>query len=391
MTVRTSPTTAAGQLLGYSIQFPRALCRLLQTGPEGAVGVEVLGDVDAYAGSGMVISEEDKSSVVCNPLTDRSTDLWKTFHNWVKAVVALRLDIGNTRFILYCNKKGKSALVNRFSEARTPVEVAEALHAAEVKLGDTDHKHDIWRYYDYVMNRERKVMERIIPSFALVIGSDTAHKELEAELERMLFTGKSKVLLMDELGGWFQRLVMERISRGVPAIVTFQELRARFSAKFDQLRARELVDFAASRVSAQDAQSRLSTRPVFVQQLDLIDVDDETKLEAVLDFLCAECNRAAWIEDEFLDEETAADLENKLKRYWGSRKRYIELAFNTKEAKEQGQLLFSECKMRQESIRDVSPPASTISGTYHALSDRKDLGWHPEWKAKLNGAVKLDE
>jgi len=195
------------------------------------------------------------------------------------------------------------------------------------------------------------------------------------------------------LGGWFQKLVMQRIASGESAFVKFQELRARFLARFDQLRARELVDFAAARVSTLEARSRLSARPIFVQQLDLIDLDEETKLKAVLDFLSAECNRTAWIGDEFLDEATAADLERKLQNYWSNRRSHVELVYghghHTKE--QRGQLLYSECMTRQETIRDVSPPASTIPGTYHALSDKKDLGWHPEWEAKLNYSGGSDE
>ena len=38
-------SNAAGQLLGYTIQFPRALYHLLRCGPGDAVCIEVLGDV----------------------------------------------------------------------------------------------------------------------------------------------------------------------------------------------------------------------------------------------------------------------------------------------------------------------------------------------------------
>ena len=47
---------------------------------------------------------------------------------------------------------------------------------------------------------------------------------------------------------------------------------------------------------------------------------------------------------------------------------------------EKGQLLLYECKSRQEVIRDISPPPSTIPGTYHALADELTIGWHPNWE-----------
>lgn len=117
-------TTAAGQLLGYILQLPRALCRLLEVGPGGAVGVEVLGDVTAYLPDGESINEEDKSSVSGNPLTDRATDLWKTFYNWIKLIEDGSVDPDKTRFVLYCNQKGRESLVNQFTITAPTARVA---------------------------------------------------------------------------------------------------------------------------------------------------------------------------------------------------------------------------------------------------------------------------
>ena len=86
-------SNAPGQLLGYTIQFPRALCHLLRSGPGDAVCVEVLGDVATLKPDGGVIAEEDKSSIVGNPLTDKSIDLWKTFSNWIEAIISRNLDV----------------------------------------------------------------------------------------------------------------------------------------------------------------------------------------------------------------------------------------------------------------------------------------------------------
>ncbi|MNW54592.1 hypothetical protein D3C74_322000 [compost metagenome] len=45
-----------------------------------------------------------------------------------------------------------------------------------------------------------------------------------------------------------------------------------------------------------------------------------------------------------------------------------------------GQLLLIDCKSRLETIRDMTPPPSTIPGTYHALADDSTIGWHPNWE-----------
>lgn len=378
-------TTAAGQLLGYSLQFPRALCRLMQVGPKGAVGIEVIGDVDAYLGDGTVVSEEDKSGIVANPLTNRSTDLWKTIHNWIKAVNEGSLDLASTNFVLYCNQQGRRALVNDLDEASSVDAAKAAIAKVKEELGDISTDHAIWLYYDYAVNQHVSILEKLIPRFSLIIGSDTAHSDVQHEIERLMLPEAAQELVMNELGGWFQRTVMQLIKSGEPGVVRFSDLKKHMSVLFTQIRQRELVDFAAKELALNEKTgSPLTSRPVFVQQLDFIALPDDRKLEAVADYMRADYNRNRWIENEFLDEQTASDFEGKLQTFWETAQRKYELLHSNLAEEVRGELLLGDCTARQETIRGVSPPDRTVAGTYHALADRKTLGWHPRWYSLLH-------
>src|SRR5690554_3138963 len=92
--------TAAGQLLGYQLQLQRALVHLLQSGRGSSISVEVTGDVAVLLSSGSNIEEEDKSSLNSNPVTDKSSDLWKTFYNWINALNDGLVNPKVTKFIL---------------------------------------------------------------------------------------------------------------------------------------------------------------------------------------------------------------------------------------------------------------------------------------------------
>jgi hypothetical protein len=96
--------------------------------------------------------------------------------------------------------------------------------------------------------------------------------------------------------------------------------------------------------------------------------------------LRAKVNRDKWIENEIIDEDIASDFQAKLLLFWGNQKKRIELTERNLSTNEQGHLLLLDCKSRQETIRDMHPPSSTIAGTYHALADEPVLGWHPDWK-----------
>ncbi len=173
---------APGPFLGYSIQYPRALYHLLRSGPGDSVCVEVLGDVTTIKSDSRVITEEDKSSTVGNPLTDKSTDLWKTFFNWIKAVNDGELDIEKTRFLLYTNQTGRPAIVNKFSSAQNRQEAQEAISYAKKQLNDITGQHSIWPYYDYVVNQNDPILLDVIERFELCIGNGAGYDEIRKEL-----------------------------------------------------------------------------------------------------------------------------------------------------------------------------------------------------------------
>jgi len=145
-------TNAPGQLLGYSLQYPRALYHLLNGEDGDSVCVEVFGDVALVTSDGAVITEEDKSSITGNPLTNRSTNLWKTFYNWIKAIQAGDLEISKTRFILFCNNSGDKALVDAFSDAQGEKEALASLDQVKSSLADISEEHEIWEFFNFTVN-----------------------------------------------------------------------------------------------------------------------------------------------------------------------------------------------------------------------------------------------
>ncbi|MBE7545551.1 hypothetical protein KsCSTR_13080 [Candidatus Kuenenia stuttgartiensis] len=374
-------SNAPGQLLGYTIQFPRALYHLLRSGPGDAVCVEVRGDVATLKPDGGVITEEDKSSIVGNPLTDKSTDLWKTFSNWIKAITSRNLGVGKTKFILYCNQSGRSGIVDKFSSARNQKEAQSAIDDAKKVLNDIKKDHDIWEYYDLVVNQNESLLVKVVERFELQIGSDTGYDNVRYEIRRKHVPVSQIEFLMDQISGWLQKVITEKIAARELAIISWEKFDQQFLVLFNRARCRELVDFTLQYpLKDEDIQSQVKVRPVYLKQLDVIGTTDDDILEAVSDFLRADVNRERWIESGIIDEDIASDFETKLNNFWKNQRIRIDITEKSLSEEDKGQLLFRDCKSRAETIRDMSPPCSTIAGTYHALTNKPVLGWHPNWE-----------
>ncbi len=374
-------SNAPGQFLGYAIQFPRALLHLLKAGPGDCVSIEHLGDVAIGYSDGTALVEEDKSSISVNPLTDKSENLWKTFSNWVDAINDFNLDIEKTSFLLFANKSGNKGLVDLFHNAIQGDEAKKAIADAKNKLKDTDKKHPIWPYYNKVVNENEAVFMGIIQRFSLEISENGPYEEIKKELVKK-HVGKHQIkFITEKIGGWLQKKIIEKIQRSEPAIIFWNDYDKKFKEFYERSRRRELIDFTLETPPNKgDIKSQLKSHPLYVRQLEKIEETEDDIIEAVCDFLKAKSNRQNWIEDELIDEEIAMDFESKLQDFWKNHKKQIDITQASLDLCKKGQLLYASCKNRQQTIGDKEPPARTIAGTYHLLSDTLTLGWHPGWE-----------
>lgn len=381
-------SNAPGQLLGFTIEFPRALYHLLKSGPDDLVCVEYLGDVAtikscsdiATIKSSDIITEEDKSSIIGNPLANKSSNLWKTFFNWIDLIETENLDVNKIWFVLYCNNSGKDGIVNCFHSAKSHQEAQKAIDYAKKELNDIDQKHEIWKYYDYVVNQHETLMLEIVKRFELQIGNGSGFEEVRHEIRRMIVPEKQVEYLIDNLCGWVLKRVSEKIVDKKPAIISWEEFNLYSLVLFERVRSRELIDFALLNPHRnEELQSQVKHHPIYIQQLGVIKAPSDEIITAVNDYLRADVNRNKWIENGIINDDIAAEFELKLKEFWNNQKKRIQLTHNHLSLEERGQLLLLDCKLRQETIGGTPPPPSTISGTYHALADTLDIGWHPNW------------
>ncbi|WP_414004168.1 ABC-three component system protein [Pseudomonas sp. S1Bt23] len=84
-----------------------------------------------------------------------------------------------------------------------------------------------------------------------------------------------------------------------------------------------------------------------------------------------------------MDEVSAAEFESKLHRFWKNTKSTIRISNSSLAPEDRGRLLYNECQVRQEKIKNSELPDSTVAGTYHALANGSKLGWHEDWESRL--------
>jgi len=377
-------TNAPGQLLGYGLQFPRALYHLLRCEPEDKVAVEFLGDVATLGTSDSLLTEEDKSSQIGNPVTDLSTDLWKTFYNWVVLINDTKVEMTKTKFVLFVNQKGRNGIVNLFNNATNEITAKEAVEKAKKKLKKVDANHAIWPYYDYLFNHNESKLLNLICNFELQIGLGGGSEIIKTEIKKKHIHDTQVDFIHENLSGWLQIVILERLAKKDDAIISWEEFDKQFTPLFERARKRELIDFTLTYPpDVKEIKKHLKDRPLYIKQLEEIKANDDEIQQAVTDYLKAKVNRYNWIEKELIDEPTAIDFEKKLTEFWKNHQKKVHIIYSTCDSCQKGMLIYTECRSRQETIKDQNPPSATIAGTYHSLANALELGWHPEWETSF--------
>ena len=261
-------SNAPGQFLGYAIQIPRALVHLLKGGPGNVVCVEIFGDVATLMTDSHMTAEEDKSSINSNPLTNKSTDLWKAFYNWITAINSGEINIHKTTFILYSNKSGRSGIVNTFDSATTKEEAQNAILEAKKLLIDVDQDHDIWKYYNFVINQSEELLEEVVQKFKLQIGCGAGCDEVRDELVRKHLPASQIPFILRSILGWLQQELTERIAARQPARIEWEDFDKQFKVLFDRTRCLELIDFALQEpIEENDIIQQVKIWPCYLKQL----------------------------------------------------------------------------------------------------------------------------
>jgi hypothetical protein len=144
-----------------------------------------------------------------------------------------------------------------------------------------------------------------------------------------------------------------------------------------------LTTFAKAPTLTEIESQRLRT---YVRQIELIKEEDEHKIRAITDYLRAEVDRTHWAEKGYVHDLSFDEFEENLQRTWINLKNKTDIAFSGHSEIERGKYLCSECEMHRVFLEGLDLPPHFTPGSFHALSDKKVIGWHPNYEILLKEA-----
>ncbi len=385
-----SPSGVPGTLYGFGVQYTRVAVNLLACNADESVSTETLDDVTVDSPDGDRVVEQDKSGLAANPISDRAVPLWKTLGGWARAIRDGRIEPLKTQFRLFVAQPHSGHVVKCLHEARTAAEAQSAIETARSAVADVladtpaATHHALSSHVRDVFALDRDVLVTVILRFELQTAQSTPADDARRLLARRLISPQRQDYALYEALGWVKTRVDRALAAGEPATIAaaeFDQFLLGYVQKFDRL-----GEYLATHVPPPPEAAVLAelTGRVYIRQLALVDCDDDAKRRAAADYLHAVAARTDWSKTTDVHEGSFGEFEDSLERQWRALRDLIRVERPGESDVVLGQILLHRCLLHRARLQGMEVPGFFTPGSLHALADCLRVGWHPDYRARLN-------
>ena len=374
---------AAGPYLGFALQPVRLCYHLLSSPSDANVSLEYLDDVAVHRADGTLMLEQCKSALAHNPISDWSDDLWKTVANWLDAVRTGKVDGTKTSFQLYVtpSKLGKLSVAMHVAVDAKAVD-AVVQQVSEKLKRRANPPRCIAHVQEFLDATD--ALRLAVVGKTTILATDADPLEPLRELLRPTVPEASLDVICASAIGQAKEAADKCIRRKVPALVGVAEFRRNFHAFVKQNNMAGYLPTFTTAPSKVAAEALLTSRPVFVRQLQLIEASEEQQLRAASDLLRTSGEKVKWADQGLVFDGTFEDWEDTLLRKHDAIQSEVQDTYSEKTKDVRGRLVYTRCASMDVPLDSRAVPGFFTHGGFNDLADRRKLGWHPEHQTLLN-------
>lgn len=377
---------ARASATGYLYQCRIALLyglRAIPTNPELSISVEKFDDV-AFESSGtptQLIQTKHHIGSSGN-LSNASSDLWNTVLIWTKAVQADVEAPFRTKFILLTTSLAPQDSAASYLRVNSrDEEKADTLLRETAATSKSKTNAEAYAAYTMLPQESRISLLKAITVLDSSAGIVDVAEEIAQELH---FAAPTEQLphLAERLEGWWFAVIIRALSSTPVESIPVMAIDQRIDDLREEFKRSALPVDLRTTNPPQDVIAELDKRP-FVRQLRRVKVGGKRIEYAIRDFYRASEQRSRWLRQDLLVDGELAKYEQELTEAWEPRFASmvdgLPVPCSTEEKAANGQELFRWVE------QEASFPLRTVTerflthGSYHILSNRNVVGWHPEF------------
>lgn len=380
MTTKSAKHSAAGPYLGFGLQTVRLCARLLTEPRDATVYVEHDDDISVHYANGTMLLEQTKRTV-SNPLTDWSTDLWKTIHNWLEDHSPIGTGKVSQLCLFVAPSHTPGPWVAALLAAKTEGDIAALVADIEKAITPARKKSKTYPFVKRFLDAGPDEQLALATKFHVISQSEPT------EMIRALFAPGVSTPLLDRIAAYALGEAKHRTDRllemskpGGLNAAEFQELIRVF---VQTINLPAYFDFDSGSPSTNDIDATFSAKPVFIRQLELIDIGKDQQLHAVSDYLRTAANKTKWGADGILLPQSLDEWDaNLLNRHTAICDGFGATHAHLDEVK-RGMAIYAECRKLSMVLQGKTVPDHFTHGCLNEFCDDKRIGWHPNFNDLL--------
>lgn len=404
----TSTHSAAGSATGYQYQADYCLYALLKDGGPGrAITLELHDDV-AWDQDGTPAEKlQIKHTIHAKGgLGDMSPEMWKTIKAWLDDGQAANADGPALKLVSTGTaQQDSAAYLLKDTESRDAVVAASKLRTAAAESKATTPA--MVAAFDAFKKLGAAAQNTFVSRITVVDGEPTIVDVAAAVKDRVWThlpadTNKHDEFL-EQLWGWWRGRVVEMLTRRyfpnddtLRQSVTAGDLNAKLVQLTVAFSDQGLPEFLEFDVDADDETLTGLDLEVFVHQLGFVKAHDRVVRRAIVDYYRATHSEVKWLERDFLRSDDVQRYERKLRDAWdvlfGLMLSTLPAGASEDDEAASGHKLLQDVLTKPAiRIRDHVDQDFYYRGKHHMMAQGSNLGWHPNFKTKvqelLMGAV----
>lgn len=322
-------------------------------------------------------------------LTNASTDLWKTIRVWSEGIANGQLNPESCIFNLITTAKASvDTIPYKLKYGTGGTRDVDEILKELLNVATTSKSESNKAAYDAFFALSDENQKKLIKNIS-VIDSSIDLNETKESIKKLLFysTTPDRVeALYQRLEGWFVGEVILQLLNN-RAEITGKDVQDKILDLADSFRIDNLPDDFANSIAADEEQLSPYRNKTFVKQLESVGINSNAKTisHAISDYHRAYSQKSKWLRDGLINATDEIKYDYKLIDDWGKKFAILEdIEYETEEEKKSTGKNFYESHYvithPNINIRERFKEQYMVTGSCQILSDKKKIGWHPNFK-----------
>lgn len=401
--------SAKEQMLGYFYQPLYALYKLMQIDiadePDSFIIIENLDDIEFRSNIDALKLIQTKHHIKSQgSISDRSSDLWKTIRIWAERIVNDEVKLDNVIFSLVTTSTAfensiasKLRVENRNTqEALSTIQkIAEEgyINAQKRQNNPELKKHENEDAYIAFYKLDKNTQKKFISKIYICDSSSTIEyivSNIEKKLQYACNSSDRKYFAEKLTGWWIIRVITSLLDKKQEQITKF-ELDDKIEEFKEEFKRGSLPIDYENEFNDISEDNLTHNEKIFIEQLKTIKVTPKTISDAICDYYRAYNQRGLWVRKSKILNSHLEEYDKRLTNEWS--REFENMISNIDEncpenvQEKQGRDLYNTignktlpiCEAENHKIKGHY----IMRGSFHMLANKVHIGWHPNYKDKM--------